>query len=243
MFFKNVTKAYRAEFLQRNPITGAFEYVTNKDGSKIASVQTIAKDDTTKTWFSNPFGTPVYDANGDILSSDITGLYNPKQTNYDFRGWSTDPTSLDPDGTDPTGEHLITTKTEWNTFTLDPNQDTYKFYAIFTITYYTISFYDGDNSLLCDVRYPWGTIGISTPDDKVSWKDDSRLSLTSTYGFEYYSESTTNPKAVDLSKYEVRNNNSLYAIFKEKSVYDNVNLTYFSGINDDGDGVTLSLIK
>ena len=42
-FFKNVTKAYSAEFLFRNPETGVDEYVKFANGSKVPSIQKIAQ--------------------------------------------------------------------------------------------------------------------------------------------------------------------------------------------------------
>lgn len=238
LFFANVTRAYSAEFLYKNPTTGAYEYVTFADGSKKDSVQKIAKtayeaDNT--VWFESPFGNKVYDADGSIIfeGSVSTGLYNPSRTHYDFRGWSTD----------PEGETLITTPDEWNALTINPTQEVYTYYAIFTITHYDITFYDGDGSVLAVQTYSYGTTGIDTPADKVPWKDDSELSpVYMTYGLIGWAESPTSSKLVDLTTYEVRNVGSLYPIFEEKSVYDNVNRSYFSGALD-GSGVSLTLVK
>ena len=248
-FFANVTRAYSAEFLYKNPTTGAFEYVPFAAGGDLDSVQKISKAayEANKTlWFTNPFGNYVYDADGNIINPDVkpTGLYNPTQVHYDFRGWSTDPTSLQSDSlTDPTGTKLITTPEQWAELSINPDQEVYTYYAIFTITHYDITFYDGDGSILAVQTYSYNTTGIDTPANNVPWKDDSELyPVYMTYGLTGWTESPTSTKLVDLTKYNVRNNGSLYPVFEEKSVYDNVNTSYFSGAIESG-GVTLTLVK
>ena len=248
MFFGKVNKAYSAEFLQKNPTTGAFEHVPMADGSKIASVQKISKfdyADNNNIWFSNPFGNLVYNDKGEVINPGVTptGLYNPKKTHYDFRGWSTDPTSLEPGGTDPTGAKIITTPAQWAEMRITSSQEEYKFYAIFAITSYDVTFHDGDGTVLVVQRYPYDTEGIDTPADKVPWKDDSNLSpVYMTYGLEGWAEKENSTKLVDLSTYRVRNNGHLYPVFKEKTVYDNINTSYFEG-NLSAGKVQLTLVK
>jgi hypothetical protein len=62
----------------------------------------------------------------------------------------------------------------------------------------------------------------------IPWKDDSKLSLMSTYSFEGYAFSKTASSALKLENYKVTSDITLFAIFKETSVYNNVHENYWN---------------
>ena len=202
--FKNVTKAYSAEFLFMNPDTGIEEYVQFKDGSKLPSVQKIRQDQfSANTWFTNPFS-----------------LYNPQRAHYDFVGWSTNPNA------DPNSAEVIRNVTEWQALHLVEDQYNYVYYAIFAIHSYSISFYDGNGQLFTSTQLDYGIVGIPEP-AAVPSKDDSELALDRTYGFVGYTDNLMTNKIVDLSYETVRGKMDYYAVFEEMSVYDNIQPRFF----------------
>lgn len=195
--FKNVTKAYSAEFLYRNPETGADEYVRFKNGSKEPSVQKISQEDYTDgIWFESPFD-----------------LYDPQRTHYDFKGWSMNPNAV------PNTSEVIT-KEVWDTLKIDKDEFDYIYYAIFEIHSYDIVFHDGDGSELETVKAPYGSESTPLP-NKVPYKDDSQLDELSTYSIIGYTDNILTNKLVDLSTTMVRSNVHYYPVFKEINVYDN----------------------
>ena len=228
MFFKTVTKAYSAQFLYKNPETGAFEFVDMADGSDVEAVQKISQ--------------AAYNANNNIWFSDPFTLYKPERTHYDFLGWSTNPDATSTDGVSTIYSDL----NSWNTQRITAEVYDYKFYAIFEIHSYTLTFHDGDGSVLETMTIPYGTVGFDTP-TSVPYKDDSSLGLYSTNGFVGYTDNTLTNKVIDFSKTTVRNNAHYYPVFKEINVYDNIDPSYYSGeiyITEDGrTGVELTLIK
>lgn len=220
-FFANVTEAYSAEFLYRNPTTGIDEYVRFKDGSKVPSVQKISAE--------------AYEKNKDIWFTSPFDLYVPERTHYDFKGWSTNPDA------DPYDSSVITDTATWNNLRITSTQLDYTYYAIFEIHKYEIVFHDGDGSVLDSKTIEYGTQGIPEP-SKVPYLDDSELDLYSTYGFVGYTDNQLTNKVVDLAGTTVRNNTDYYPVFEEISVYDNIHPEYFTA-KDFRTGVQLTLAK
>ena len=224
-FFKNVTKAYSAEFLFRNPETGVDEYVKFANGSKVPSIQKIAQT--------------TYQQNKAVFFDSPFSVYAPERTHYDFRGWSTDPNA------GPYDSSVITTTDAWQELRLTEDQFDYTYYAIFEIHSYDIIFYDGDGSVLSSKVLEYGTEGIEEP-LAVPYLDDSALDLYKTYGFKGYTDNPLTNKIVDLSMVRVRGTVKLYPVFEEISVYDNINKDFFSASLYNGEtqnGVELTLIK
>ena len=62
----------------------------------------------------------------------------------------------------------------------------------------------------------------------VPWKDDSSKEDTVTYSFEGYALSKSATGVLKLDNYKVVSDMELYAIFKEKSVYNNVHHDYWN---------------
>lgn len=221
IFAKNVTQAYSAEFLyQPDETQEIFEYVPFRDGSTKDSVQKISVDEYTegKTWFDNPG------------FEDVEGLYQPSRNHYDFQGWSTVP--------HPGEEDLIISDLEtWQEQAIVPDEFSYTFYAIFKITSYDITFYNGDKtSVMQVIRVPYmNADGVPEPDD-LPTKSDSGLPLNMTNAFVGWSTSASSNNVIDLSTYLVTNNQYMYPVFTETSVYDerNIHREWFvaSGFND-----------
>lgn len=212
-FFKNVTQAYSAEFLYKDPETGVDKYVKFINGDTSPSVQKISKTEYAggKTWFDNPFN-----------------LYKPERTHYDFIGWSENPNAQP-------GDSSIITESAWSNLTMNTQKYDYIYYAIFDIHKYDITFHDGDGNELETIKVPYGKVGIPLP-SKVPYKDDSQLDELTTYTIAGYTDNTLTNKLVDLSTAMVRNNAHYYPIFEEINVYDNFfyidNIESYFNIND-----------
>lgn len=215
-FFAKVKKAYSIEFLVENNDSGIYEYAPYKNGDNLPATQKISQDDynvNNGIWFNNPFD-----------------LYNPVRTHYDFQGWSLNP--------NPTNSsEIITDVEDWKKLSINANQFDYTYYAIFTIHQYDIYFYDGDGTIIEQLKRDYGTIGLKAP-EKIPYLDDKELDLTVTYSFVGYTDNTFTNKVVDLSKITVRNNTYYYPVFEEIEVYDNIHPEYFRM-----NGTTIELIK
>lgn len=74
----------------------------------------------------------------------------------------------------------------------------------------------------------------------IPWKDDSSLAEDVTYSFEGYALSKTATGVLNLENYPVTSNMELYAIFKEKSVYNNVHYDYWNYDYIDKDAYTMT---
>ena len=217
-FFNNVTKAYSAEFLYKDPETGIDSYVPLRDGSKFPSVQKISRADyqlNSRVWFNDPFN-----------------LYKPEKTHYDFIGWSTDP------NIDPNSSSVIKSTTAWNNLGINPNVYDYTYYAIFKIHDYSITFYDGDGSILEEpLTIAYGTLGIPEP-TKIPYLNDSELDLYNTYAFKGFTDNTLTNKIVTLSDTMVRNDAEYWPVFEEINVYDNIHPEYYAPLVDPNGGPT-----
>ena len=223
MFFNNVTKAYSAEFVYRDPETKTNSYVPMRDGSKFPSVQKISRADyqyNSNVWFSDPFN-----------------LYKPEKTHYDFIGWSTNP------DIDPNSSSVIKTTTAWNNQSINPNVYDYTYYAIFKIHDYSITFYDGNGEkLVPTTSLDYGTIGIPEP-DKVPYLDDGELDLYMTYSFKGFTDNPLTNKVINLAETIVRNNVEYWPVFEAINVYDNIHPEYYDSLTYGVNGVQLVLKK
>ena len=208
-------KAYSAKFvlpialIDETTNTWTYEYVPVGDSDEL-SIQKVAVADYTSSQniFENPFE-----------------LYLPEKLHYDFLGWSTDPLGK---------ENLITNETEWNAFIINEGSYDTVFYAIFTITNYPITFYQGDNETVVS-NMDYGSF-IVTPNAK-PWISDSSLGLTQTYAFRGYNSSEPasgnyhiaedDTMVQDLSTEKVTGPRSYYPVFVPMSVYDNVHEEYY----------------
>ena len=225
-FFNSVTKGYSAQFLFRNPETGADEYVDFINGSQMPSVQKISQEayrENNNIWFEDPFR-----------------LYEPKRTHYEFVGWSTNPLAK------PTDSSIIKDSAAWSNLRIDQRNFDYTYFAIFKIHQYDITFYDGNGDTLTVVKYDYGTEGIDTPADKIPWKDDSHLTpIYMTYAFMGWSRTDSNQVKIDLSTYQVHSDDAFFPMFEEKTVYENIHPEYFEGnfATSANNSIDLSLVK
>ena len=226
-FFKNVTKAYSAQFLYKDPETGVDKYVKFANGSNEPSVQKISRDAylaNNNIWFTNPFTT-----------------YAPTRSHYDFAGWSTDPNA------DPLTEQdkIIKNVSEWNALKITENQYDYTYYAIFKIHSYDIIFYDGDGSTLFSTILPYDTPGIEVPSLIPCLKDDN-IDLYLTNSFVGYTDNPLTNKLTDPTMVRVRGKMEFWPVFEQVDVYTNIHPEYFTGTfytGQAGKGVELSLAK
>ena len=74
----------------------------------------------------------------------------------------------------------------------------------------------------------------------VPWKDDSKLADDITYSFEGYALSKSATGVLNLDNYPVTSNMELYAIFKEKSVYNNIHYDYWNYDYIDSNAYTMT---
>lgn len=151
------------------------------------SVQKISKEQYAagKTWFDSPY---------DLYKKEI-------KTHWDFQGWSTTADGLN-----------IIKEEEWASHSINPDNVDYTFYAIFKLHEYDFNFYNdkdgtGENlELLKTIPVPYGSpVNMVELNKLFPWKDDSDLSLTSTYGFEGYSLTETGD-VVNMATYISRKN-------------------------------------
>lgn len=115
------------------------------------------------------------------------------------------------------------------TYTMVDKDITFK--PIFTqeLRKWTIKFYN-DTELLETATVDAGTLlstAINEFNPAVPWKDDSKLDTYVTYSFEGYALSKTATSGLKAETYPITSNMDLYAVFKEKSVYDNVHEDYW----------------
>lgn len=137
---------------------------------------------TNKLWFDNPYQ-----------------LYLPEKTHYDFKGWKL------------LGTNNIILENDWDAQSLNPDEHTYIFCAVFEIHSYDVKFYDQFDNLLDSKKIPYDT-NLVVP-SSIPWQDDSALSLKQTYDFQGWSLSKTG-KIIDPTTYIITSDETLYAIFK-----------------------------
>lgn len=158
----------------------------------------------------------------------------PTQTNYDFKGWSTQNPNTTSSPVLALEYDSVTqtyTKTAaWNELSFNEETSVITMYAIFTIHEYEISYYYDDETLLQVVKVPFNEY-VSIP-SIIPYKDDKNLPFTETYKLLGYSRVKDTTDTNDLIPYRPEdntklnikslNNIKLYAIFKKDSVYNNV---------------------
>lgn len=208
-----VDKAYSAKFVL--PIecvdeatnTWTYEYVPVLDSEEL-SIQKVKDYSSIENIFADPFA-----------------LYKPEKLHYDFQGWSTDPLGNGP---------IFKNKQEWEKYIIAEDSYDNIFYAIFTITKYPITFYQGDNqSITIDMDY--GSF-IVKPGAQ-PWINDSSLALTKTYSFRGYNSTEpsngkyhiaiSDAEVQDITRERVIGPKTYYPIFTEMSVYDNIHRDYY----------------
>ena len=212
-----INKAYSAKFVMPlEQIAGTdkwtYEYIPVSNSDELSIQKVHVKD---------------YTADKNIFKYPEDVNYLPQKVNYDFLGWSTD----------PTGEkNLITNRSEWEAFTIKENQFDIIFYAIFKITSYDITFKQGDE---IDVikKMEYGSF-VELPGN-IPWIDDSTIELTETYGFKGYTSVEPenrryhviiegNNIVQDITTDKVIGPRIYYPVFEKISVYDIVHPEYFT---------------
>ena len=154
----------------------------------------------------------------DALTKPSNELYD-----YEFSGsWKVYNSTTGAELTSITGETPLLTDISCDT-TLEP-QFTNK-PRIWKVTIYNgnTQLYSGDCVAGTNLKT---FIDNNYPD--IPYKNDSGLALAETYGFIGYALSKSSSSGIDLSRYSVTTDMTLYAIFKAMSVYENIHEDYFT---------------
>ena len=153
--------------------------------------------------------------------------------NYDFRGWSTEYHSQEELNamSDSAIEALLVTEDSISNLLFE-NADDYiiKFYAVYTIHSYDITFKNYDETIIDVIKVPFGDY-LSVP-LALPTKDASDLELTKCYGFKGYAKDKTAKDPINISSLKSTDNMTFYAIYGDNvSVYDNVLSTDYLNIS------------
>jgi hypothetical protein len=218
-FFNSVERVNSARFILQDTETGLWDYVPNADANNFEpSVQKIASG-----WFKNPYE-----------------LYAPEKDNYDFHGWSTSP---DPEDTDSMissfGATLEEQREAWNALSLDPNKDTYTFYAIFTIKQWSIKFWAGPNKNQLTLVDSYeithnedlrdSNMIPSIPEDSLADNERYRFIGWTQNENALIAENVGSAKLVNISSITATEHTDFYAVFMKENVHDSVtDLKYFT---------------
>ena len=142
--------------------------------------------------------------------------------NYDFRGWSTtyySQSELDAMSEEQIQNLLVTEDSIQNLLFENTEDGIIKFYAVYTIHSYIITFKNYNEEIIDTIPVPWGQY-LSLP-TSLPTKDSSDLDLTSCYGFIGYAKSNGSKDIVDVTKIKATNDLTFYAAYEDNvSVYD-----------------------
>lgn len=160
---------------------------------------------------------------------EITPIQGSK-LNYDFRGWSTSfhtQDELNSMSEEQIEALLVTDESVQNLLFANAEDQVIKFYAVYTIHSYEITFKntDANQTVLATMVVPYGEY-LQEP-IFIPTLNESGLDLTSCYSFKGYARSATATDTVNISRIKSVENMTFYAIYEEASVYDNVNEDYF----------------
>lgn len=165
----------------------------------------------------------------------------PTRINYDFLGWS-----LDPSATTPMNRSEIEAMQFSSTNTL------YTFYAIYSVTKYKFVFKNPDNTIAYEEDVPAGTKITNPLTHKVFSYADATLALEECYkalGFVSDKANSIVATENDFKKVEVKVENIIsqnrdrefYVCYMKADVHDNVaDRSLFTFINYDAGGVMIS---
>lgn len=161
----------------------------------------------------------------------------PTKQNYYFVGWTLDPgyaivNSIDVD-TLINEEVILTSPEQFNNLTFNNDNDIFTFYAVFSITSYTISFVDPQDTTFEYYSYqaPYGSY-LEGPEDYIT-TDESDLSETERYklvGWSREIDSTTGNLYNDIKKAKIVNleniisqneNQTFYGVFVKEDCLTN----------------------
>ena len=86
----------------------------------------------------------------------------PTRANYVFRGWTLDPQYCTIDEADIeshiNAKHIYASQSDFDTLTFSAEQDTFIFYAVFSIVSYTIQYLNPDGTLIYEDHKPYGSV-------------------------------------------------------------------------------------
>ena len=138
----------------------------------------------------------------------------PTRANYVFRGWTLDPQYCTINEADIeshiNARHIYASQSDFDTLTFSTEQDTFIFYAVFSIVSYTIQYLNPDGTLIYEDHKPYGSV-IGYELDKfpvfVNYSDNNLASNEHYYWLGWVTEQSdcfvTNErmsKASDLTK-------------------------------------------
>ena len=180
----------------------------------------------------------------------------PVKQNYDFRGWTLDPTYClveDNQVENLIANEIILTENEQITrMTFDQDHDVYAFYAVFSITSYNINFLNTDDSIIFTDKVNYGSF-LKEPSILPLSPQESSLPETERYKFlgwvankeDSYPRIERSAKLVDVTKIISQNQDrTFYACYGVEDCLTNLtNMKYFkvnSAAFSDGEGRTIN---
>lgn len=151
----------------------------------------------------------------------------PTRTHYDFKGFS----PIIPDNKTIPTLYVVRNAagTDWElteegaTAIIDGETKVQVLYAVFVPHPYQISYYYKDGTLIEIVDSPYSPEkGSVLQPSIIPHMDESNLSITMKYAFLGYSENINSEQLVDFSSRTSNRDMTFYAVFEEKSVYEDV---------------------
>lgn len=186
---------------------------------------------------------------GENIHPDMTKKVAAKQ-NYDFIGWTLDPSKIIVESNQV--EELINsnvifenTLEKINNLTFNEEQDTYIFYAVFSITAYNINFLNSNGTLLFTDKVNYGE-KIRDPYLTPISPDEGNLLSTERYKFlgwvtnsdDCYPKTVSSAKNVKITEIISQNTDkNFYACYiKENCLENATDLKYFNFVKDETSG-------
>lgn len=192
------------------------------------TIKFVQKDETglIKTYFvqkaSNCAGAAEAGDNEYFANPNRNSTLIPSKNNYDFFGWSTDGSQekviIQPGG-DGVYYDDVWEKYDFSTIAVD---NVVTLYAAFELHKYNATFYNYDGTVLGTTQTPYDRNKPINTLSIIPAKTADDLDLYEVYGFEGWAMKSAPNRVLDMSTVHPIMDYEFIAVFKEKSVYDNV---------------------